>query len=343
MRIVINNLARTGLSVGVLTLLAGLHSAWAADSLPAVQAAADRTSISGLSSGAFMAVQYSTAYSASVMGVGVVAGGPYNCAYVNLGGILTCMSGAPSGGLSWEAAQDFASFGQIDPVAAISKFKVYVYGGKHDTVVHPSVVKATKDFYTAGGVAKKNLTFVSTLPSGHAFISPDFGNACKVTESPYIAQCKVKGSPYDQAKAILSQIYGPLKPAVLTLSSTVRPFDQREFAAADTGLDKVGFYYLPKACAADKSSHCAVHVVFHGCEQGAAAVGSDVYSKVGYNRWADANQVIVLYPQVVATELPLNPKGCWDWWGYSGLNFQVRGGAQLHAVKSMVDRLISAP
>src|SRR3954453_9307970 len=38
------------------------------------------SSISGISSGAFMAVQFATAWSSVIKGVGVVAGGPYWCA-----------------------------------------------------------------------------------------------------------------------------------------------------------------------------------------------------------------------------------------------------------------------
>src|SRR3954454_824671 len=38
------------------------------------------SSISGLSSGAFMAVQFATAWSSVIKGVGVIAGGPYWCA-----------------------------------------------------------------------------------------------------------------------------------------------------------------------------------------------------------------------------------------------------------------------
>ena len=38
------------------------------------------SSISGVSSGAFMAVQFGTAWSSIIKGVGVVAGGPYWCA-----------------------------------------------------------------------------------------------------------------------------------------------------------------------------------------------------------------------------------------------------------------------
>jgi len=325
--------------VGAVTLLLVCGLAHAADELPVLHANAQRTSVSGLSSGAFMSVQYATAYSASVMGVGVVAGGPYNCVYVNLGGIATCMSGSPSGQMSWLAAQGFATLDQIDPVAGIAKQKAYVFSGTQDSVVKPAVVQATQDFYKAAGVSKTDLAYVNKLPAGHAFIAPTFGNACATNATPYIDQCLQKGLAYDQPQAILQHIYGALKPAASSLSTTVRPFDQRAFASAYTGLDSVGYYYVPTSCVGN-SSACAVHVVFHGCLQGAAVVGSDVYGKVGYNQWADSNHIIVLYPQVLASKIsPINPDGCWDWWGYSGSNFQVKNGPQMSAVKAMVDRL----
>jgi hypothetical protein len=37
----------------------------------------------------------------------------------------------------------------------------------------------------------------------------------------------------------------------------------------------------------------------------------------------------VLYPQTRATYMPLNPKACWDWWGYSGAAYDTRKGLQL--------------
>ena len=52
------------------------HAALADDALPSFHGAPSETSVSGLSSGAFMAVQYQVAYSGSVVGAGVVAGGP---------------------------------------------------------------------------------------------------------------------------------------------------------------------------------------------------------------------------------------------------------------------------
>jgi hypothetical protein len=38
-----------------------------------------------------------------------------------------------------------------------------------------------------------------------------------------------------------------------------------------------------------------------------------------------------------------NPRGCWDWWGYTGSQYATQAGAQIAAVKAMVDRLASPP
>jgi poly(3-hydroxybutyrate) depolymerase len=46
-------------------------------SLPAYNADIARTSVSGVSSGAYMAVQFGTAWSSIVKGVGAIAGGPF--------------------------------------------------------------------------------------------------------------------------------------------------------------------------------------------------------------------------------------------------------------------------
>jgi poly(3-hydroxybutyrate) depolymerase len=312
----------------------------AADALPRLHADPARTSVSGLSSGGFMAVQYGVAFSASVQGIGVVAGGPYGCASVNVGGILTCLSGQPSGEASWASVQALALAGEVDPAAGLARQKAYVFSGSKDQVVARAVVAATRDFFKAAGMPAKNLAYVDTVAAGHAFVVLGFGNSCGSNAAPYIVHCSVKSQPYDQAGAILRQVYGVLKPPAVTLSSTVRPFDQRDFANAASSLDSVGFVYVPTACAS--GSGCAVHVVFHGCLQGAQSVGSDVYASVGYNRWADTNRLIVLYPQVVKSEpAPYNPQGCWDWWGtgYTGPAFALKSGVQMAAVKAMVDRL----
>jgi len=51
-----------------------------AEPLSGYNADIGESSISGISSGAFMAVQFGTAWSSVIKGVGVIAGGQYWCA-----------------------------------------------------------------------------------------------------------------------------------------------------------------------------------------------------------------------------------------------------------------------
>src|SRR5512132_1686748 len=92
---------------------------------------------------------------------------------------------------------------------------------------------------------------------------------------------------------------------------------------------------------------CRLHVAFHGCLQNADAVGDAFYGHAGYNEWAEANDIVVLYPQAAPVlrrliGMPLewpNPEGCWDWWGFTGADFATKSGAQISAVSAMIDRL----
>jgi len=79
-------------------------------------------------------------------------------------------------------------------------------------------------------------------------------------------------------------------------------------------------------------------VVFHGCKQTTQDVGDQYYTDTGYNRLADTNNILVLYPQA-PSGFPGNPEHCWDWWGYSGLQFNVKAAPQMRAVMRMIDRL----
>ena len=64
--------------------------------LKSYNAAIAESSISGISSGAFMAVQFGTAWSSVIKGVGVVAGGPYDCDEADLSDALTGFTGPMS-------------------------------------------------------------------------------------------------------------------------------------------------------------------------------------------------------------------------------------------------------
>ncbi len=59
--------------------------------------------------------------------------------------------------------------------------------------------------------------------------------------------------------------------------------------------------------------------------------------EAGINEWADTNNLIVLYPQAIATGA--NPNGCWDWWGYDGTDYAAQSGIQTSAIYAMVQRI----
>lgn len=76
------------------------------------------------------------------------------------------------------------------------------------------------------------------------------------------------------------------------------------------GMSEVGYVYIPPRCE-DGKTLCKLHLALHGCEMSVANIGFDFVAKAGYNAWADANDMVILFPQVLTNTL--NPKGCWDW------------------------------
>ena len=140
----------------------GVGSAKAAGAkLPAFNAPINQSSISGISSGAYMSVQFGVAWSSVIKGVGVVAGGPYYCAEASTsegfitfgtGALLEAMGPCMSGPLDDIApqikeAQSNALIGAIDATSNIGRQKIYVFHGYNDNVVASSVTDATVKFY----------------------------------------------------------------------------------------------------------------------------------------------------------------------------------------------------
>jgi hypothetical protein len=324
--------------------------------LPKLGADLNRTSVSGLSSGAYMAGQFQIAHSRDVIGAGIVAGGPFGCAQsavadsipiwslalpYNLEQALNgCTSVQPdyAGALNPQMlalrVRDLAEADAIDPLSELARDRVYLFWGKDDRKVAESVVRAAMRLYMALGVPAANIDFEDGLPGGHAFLTEDAGTVCGLSEPPFISDCD-----YDQAKAILSFIYGPLQSARPAEPGALIAFDQTPFTdGGATSLDGTGFAYIPRDCR--EKPGCAVHIVFHGCKQGRSRLG-DVFAKEsGFGRWAGPNRIIVLYPQAKASFV--NPEGCWDWWGYTGLGFLTKDAPQIKAVYAMLGQLAAA-
>ena len=313
----------------------------ATPSLPPLHASPSQTSVSGLSSGAFMAVQLQVAYSSTIVGAGVVAGGPYYCAADNMLLAGICMGQMPlvslNPSLMVSAARRFGQDGRIDPLDNLAQRRIYVFSGRNDTVVRQPAVNATAAFFQEAGVRRENLAYVNDLPAGHAIITHDHGNECGANSAPYISQCVRGARGYDQAGELLGHIYGPLKAPAAKAQGRIVAFDQREFADGATGMADTGFLYVPPTC--ETRGGCRVHVAIHGCLQAAESIGDRFYSHAGYNSWAETNRLLVLYPQVNKSIVPFNPQGCWDWWGYTSPAYAEKSGRQMRAIMNMVARL----
>ena len=324
----------------------------ASEALPPLGAAIEATSVSGLSSGAYMAGQIQLAHSKDVVGAGLVAGGPFACAESAAGRLVPywpaavlqnaqkalhgCMLvdwGTPDPVALADRAKELASTGAIDSLTDLDADKVYLYSGNSDRTVVRPVVEAAKRLYRELGVPEENIALVEG-EGGHGFLTEDSGEACALTDKPYVNDCD-----YNQAKAILEWIYGPLAAPSLQPTGRFLTFDQSAFTSSSDGLAAEGVLYVPQACSA--APGCRVHIVLHGCEQSRESVGDTLFKQSGFAELADTNRLILLFPQVTASAV--NPQGCWDWWGYTGLDYLGKDAPQIEAIWSMVERLAERP
>ena len=108
--------------------------------------------------------------------------------------------------------------------------------------------------------------------------------------------------------------------------------------AAEAGLSDTAYLFVPPACI-DGEQACALHLVLHGCAQSALTVGTDFIEQSGYLSWAEANDIVLAFPQVVPGTL--NPYACWDWWGYTGADYRWRNGKQMLLVTDWIKQLSS--
>lgn len=286
-----------------------------------------------------MAVQLQVAFSDRIAGAGIVAGGPYWCAHGSaLRSVSACMA-APGGrppeiarGIA--RAEDYAASGEIAPLSGLADDRVYLFSGTRDSVVRPPVMAAADAFYREIGVPAEAIRFVDDLPAGHAIVLEEAETPCGANEAPYLVDCD-----YDQAGAMLAWLYGDLAPPVPADPGRLFHFGQSAYLTdpAAVSMFDLGLVYIPQACSA--GARCRLHIALHGCGQGADAVGDLFAREAGFNDWAEANDIIVLYPQAQAGARLGNPLGCWDWWGYTGAHYATQAAPQMGAVARMAAAL----
>lgn len=330
--------------------------------------------VSGLSSGGFFAHQFHIAYSGTVTGAAILAGGPYGCVDIidnplwpsrkmdrPSAAVVACTNTLgdrfwglrPEPPAAEEARQliDAAhSSDEIDDPVYLAGDRVWLFRGELDAVIPEAVANSLAELYRHLGVDGEALHVEPgdpDRPANHGMPVDRFlGESrfspleCDEYAPPFLIECG-----YDAAELLLQHLYpedflrDPVDPHI---AGSLNAFNQAEFfrPSQTAGLSEVGYVYIPDTCL---SEECRLHVAFHGCRQNVDAQGDDrihddFIRDAGYNRWAAANRIVVLYPQ--ATEATGNPRACWDFWGYSGDGWRTREGVQMKAVAAIIDRLL---
>lgn len=370
--------------------------------------------VSGVSSGGYMAGQYHLAHSTKVAGAAMVAAGPYACArtgsfwcdfapgfagfwlpYDSCQAMHMCTAtareefgalglyfGPPGHADAVDTAVAEAAAGRIDPLSGLAGDRVWLFSGTADRLVRPAIVDDLHAFYEAlyarpeVDTPDAAIAYVNDLAVAHAMVVDIAGEAndrCLDHGPPFINDCS-----FDAAGRLLTFLHrleGPGGGASAAPAhgdwpaSGLFAFDQTPFFDTDAervSLNDTGHLYVPTGCR--DGAPCPLHVAFHGCRQHEAAVraacgdaaggggdggnGEDgcplllFFRDAGYNAWAEAHDIVVLYPQATAWgdggDADKNPRGCWDWWGYSGADYYRRSAPQIEAVDRMIDCLTGA-
>jgi len=302
---------------------------------PALTIDENRVTVSGISSGALMAHQLHIAYSDLFSGAGIISGGPYNCAENSL---MTALKRCTENDENPLPVDQFAAqinagseAGILADPANLANDRVYMFHGTQDTKVSSLVHDATATLYT-GFIPVDQIQQVNDVAAGHVFPAMDAENSCTELIAPFVGDCD-----YDGAGELLSHLYpelqAPDNEVINELREVILP------GAADADLLETAYLYVPADCA-DGAQSCAFHLVLHGCAQSAETIGTDFIQQSGYLPWAEANNIVLAFPQVEKSLVaPINPHGCWDWWGYTGDDYANRNGKQMAVVTGWINGL----
>ena len=324
-------------ALGTCTALAASGSA--ATSLPAYNVGPHTVTVAGISSGGYMAVQLQVAFSQSIFGTAVFAGGPYYCAQ---GSVNTALGYCESGsGIPLQTLIDYtnnqAANGTIDPTSNLANKPIYMFSGTNDTTVHQAVMNTLQQYYETY-TSSSNIAYNQSMPAAHGWISPDGPNSCNSSYIPYINNCGM-----DAEQTFLTNFYGSLNAKNTgTLTGSYIKFNQNPFVSGGNAnsysMDSTGWLFVPQNCA--NGQPCRLVVALHGCLQYQGMVQQQLVQKSGINEWADTNNIIVLYPQATRTSSS-NPLGCWDWWGYLSSDYALKSAPQMDAIMAMVAQITS--
>lgn len=331
--------------------------------------------VSGLSSGADFAAQFQVAYSAKVSGAAIFAGQPFRCAITRFQQdelqppnpqVPICVGCPPDKTLMYDHCkhepswvdvselkavvdQDFRA-GVIDDPANLKRSGVYCYRGTVDSHYAKGSVAKTAEFFEQFASSPDNVKLVDDVPSGHAYPLPGTcpwpcGKSALANTIPF------QNCEYDGFGEALKHIYSTLGKQIKTPTrasewnwDSLLWFDQEPFwdNRSITRLEKHALVYVPKNCAPldSPSKNCNLMVNFHGCGFVFPGTYEMLVTQLNLNAWAEANDIVVLYPRLGAIGSTAEQKqGCWNVYGQTGKDYATKNAPQMNAIWKMATSL----
>lgn len=311
--------------------------AQAATHLPAI-GDPHQVSVSGISSGAAMAVQYAVAHSGSVTGVGAIAGPGWGCAQGRISqAVNTCMCVRDAPPATLRQARQFAAAGTIDHLMSGKPQRLsqaFVFHSPDDATVKAAAGEAgitfLKDFIGQPPTVDRGNASDGSDRAGHGILSPDGSDSCEagVHDSTYVRHCGSKDNARDLLRALYPNVPFDDSQRVDDIpDSELQPVDQTPFIDEVTAaspyiapdalwlyfwpyrsdrrdrldMAATGYLYVPPVCRA-AGTRCGVHIALHGCKQDV----KDFARTTGYKHWAQLYHLIIVYPAVQQSDQPVS-------------------------------------
>lgn len=291
-----------------------------------------RITVSGISSGAQMTHQLHLAYSDLFSGAAMLAGGPFGCADGSVLNALNRCLGKPGTEIPLDTLsqtiREASKDGRLAPLENLADDPVWLFHGSLDTAVPVSVNDALVELYQ-GLIPLQHIAVVTDIPAAHTFPADGQGTACDKVEIPFVGNCG-----YDAAGILLQFLYPDLQQPETEVQTTIS--EVMLGGAKEAMLDSTAYLFVPPECK-NSDANCALHMVLHGCAQSASQVQTAFIEQSGYLEWAEKNQIVLAFPQVVASAT--NPLACWDWWGYSDKDYLWRNGKQMKVLSDWIRQL----
>lgn len=283
--------------------------------------------LSGISSGAFMAHQFFLAHSDLIQGVGTFAGGPYNCSRGNPQRAQELCMQFPEMLNVQDLIFDLESFEKnnlIAPLENVKNKRTFIFHGTMDKTIAPAASSKIEEIYQR--LNSKNKT-IRNIAAGHGWPTIYTEQKCDETQAPFLNNCE-----RDLVGEMIQWFFPTIKTNPMAMiESNFMTFKQSFKRQFEVSIASEGMIYIPQKC---YTSSCSLHIALHGCRQSKLFIQDEFAKNSGLNQWAEAIGMVVLYPQTTAHQK--NPQGCWDWFGYTDSNFNNRNGQQIQFLESLI-------